>query len=60
MALYVGIDLHANDSVVVVLDEQDRVVYQKRVANSLERILQQLAPYHASIAGVVVESTVNW
>jgi hypothetical protein len=26
MALYVGIDLHANNSVVVVLDEQDRVV----------------------------------
>jgi transposase len=60
MALYVGIDLHANNSVVVVLDEQDRVVYQKRVANSLEHILAQLAPYHASIAGVVVESTFNW
>jgi transposase len=60
MALYVGIDLHANNSVVVVLDEQDRVVYQKRVSNSLEHIREQLAPYHAAIAGVVVESTFNW
>ena len=44
MTLYGGIDLHANNSVVVLLDEQDRVVYQKRLSNSLEQILQQLAP----------------
>jgi transposase len=60
MALYVGIDLHANNSVVVVLDEQDRVVYQKRLPNSLAHILQQLSPYQASIQGLVVESTYNW
>ncbi len=29
--LYGGIDLHANNSVVVVLDEQDQVVYRKRL-----------------------------
>jgi transposase len=60
MALDVGIDLHANNSVVVVLDDQDRVVSQKRVSNALEQILHQLGPYHASIEGVVVESTYNW
>jgi transposase len=60
MTLYGEIDLHANNSVVVLLDEQDRVVYQKRLSNSLEKILQQLAPYQASIKGVVVESTCNW
>jgi transposase len=60
MALYGGIDLHANNSVVVLLDDQDRVVYQKRLSNCLEQILQQLAPYEASIQGVVVESTFNW
>ena len=31
MKLYAGIDLHANNSVVVVIDEADRVVYQKRL-----------------------------
>jgi transposase len=60
MELYGGIDLHANNNVVVLLDEQDQVVYQKRLSNSLEQILQQLAPYQASIQGLVVESTFNW
>lgn len=60
MKLYGGIDLHANNSVVVLLDDEDQVVYQKRLPNSLEHILQQLAPYHASIQGLVVESTYNW
>ena len=31
MPLYGGIDLHANNSVVVVLNEQDEVIYQKRL-----------------------------
>ena len=35
MKLYAGIDLHANNSVVVVIDEEDRVLYQKRLRNEL-------------------------
>jgi transposase len=60
MALYGGIDLHANNSVVVVIDEQDRVVYQKRLRNELPEILSALAPYQATLQGIVVESTYNW
>jgi transposase len=60
MTLYAGIDLHANNSVVVVINEQDQVVYQQRFANHLPTILEQLAPYYAEIKGVVVESTYNW
>jgi transposase len=60
MALYGGIDLHANNRVVVLLDELERVVDQKRLPNALERILEPLAPYRAAIRGVVVESTYNW
>ena len=33
MELYAGIDLHSNNSVVTVLDEQDRTVYAKRLPN---------------------------
>ncbi|MBA3613914.1 MAG: hypothetical protein H0W49_13600 [Nitrospirales bacterium] len=55
--LYGGIDLHANNSVVVVLDDEDQVRYQKRLPNKLETILQQLAPFQAELQGVVVEST---
>ena len=40
-----GIDLHANNSVVVVLDEEDQVVYQKRLPNELAQILPQLASF---------------
>ena len=39
MPLYGGIDRHANNSVVVLLNEQDQVVYQKRLLNHLPMIL---------------------
>jgi hypothetical protein len=60
MALYGGIDLHANNSVIVLLNEQDKVIYRKRLSNDLPTILEQLAPYHTEIQGLVVESTYNW
>ena len=34
-----GIDLHSNNSVVVISEETDRIVYQKRLPNNLEQIL---------------------
>src|SRR5262252_3834619 len=60
MPLYGGIDLHANNSVIVLLNEQDEVIYRKRLSNNLSAILEQLAPYHAEMKGLVVESTYNW
>jgi transposase len=60
MPLYGGIDLHANNSVVVLLNEQDQVIYQRRLSNYLPEILAPLAPYQADIQGIVVESTYNW
>ena len=60
MPLYGGIDLHANNSVVVLLTQQDQVIYQRRLANHLPTILEPLALYQADITGVVVESTYNW
>ena len=33
MKLYGGIDLHSNNSVVALLDEDERLVYRKRLAN---------------------------
>lgn len=57
---YSGIDLHSNNSVVTVTDEEDRVVAEKRLPNDLTRILGFLEPWHGELAGVVVESTFNW
>jgi transposase len=60
MPLYSAIDLHGNNNVTLVLDEQDQVVYQKRLTNHLPLILEKLAPFQAQLQGVVVESTFNW
>src|SRR5713226_5534861 len=60
MPLYGGIDLHANNSVIVLLNEQDEVIYQKRLPNDLTTIIGQLDPYHTEMKGLVVESTYNW
>jgi transposase len=60
MPLYGGIDLHANNSVVVLLNAQDQVIYQKRLPNDLPTILAALAPHPGEIEGFVVESTYNW
>lgn len=60
MKLYAGIDLHSNNSYVVVSDENDKCLYHKRLGNDLSIILQALLPYRDSIKGVVVESTYNW
>ena len=60
MKKFSGIDLHSNNSVVVVSDEEDRIVYQERLPNDLKVILKALAPYREELVGVVVESTYNW
>jgi transposase len=60
MRLYCGIDLHSNNCYVVVLDELDRVVYQRRLRNDLGRILQELAGFRGQLVGIAVESTFNW
>jgi hypothetical protein len=33
MSLYGGIDLHANNSVVVLLNEQDQMIYHQRLGD---------------------------
>ena len=60
MELYGGIDLHSNNCVVTVLDEQDRTVYAKRLANDLGTVLAALRGCAGTMRGVAVESTYNW
>jgi transposase len=57
---YCGIDLHSNNSVVVVTDEEDRSVLQKRLPNDLGQIRAALELFREELVGVVVESTYNW
>lgn len=60
MSLYCGIDLHSNNQVVVVLDEEDHTVLERRLPNRLEVVLGELEPFGEELAGVAVESTYNW
>jgi hypothetical protein len=57
---YSGIDLPSNNSVaVVVTDEQDLELEEKRVANHLAVIVKLLEPHREDLAAVVVESIIN-
>ncbi|OGB25600.1 MAG: hypothetical protein A3I66_13455 [Burkholderiales bacterium RIFCSPLOWO2_02_FULL_57_36] len=58
--LFCGIDLHSNNSFLVISDEHDKVLYSKRHPNNLEEICAVLSPYKTNLFGVVVESTFNW
>ncbi len=60
MKLYGGIDLHSNNSVVALSDEEDHVVYRKRRPNEAAGVLEALEPYREAVEGLVVESTYNW
>ncbi len=60
MALYCGMDLHADNTYVVVLDDHDQCLFDKRLPNRLDEILRRLDPFRAELAGVAVESTFNW
>ncbi|SDW10019.1 hypothetical protein SAMN05421882_10031, partial [Nitrosomonas communis] len=55
MQHYCGIDLHSNNHVVVVIDEEDKRVFEKRLSNDLSLTLQALSPYQESLQGIAVE-----
>jgi len=60
MTLYCGIDLHSNNHVVVVIDDNDKRVFERRVPNDLAVTLEVLQPFQAELEAVAVESTFNW
>jgi transposase len=60
MKLYAAFDLHANNNFHAVMDQDGRRVFQKKLPNDLEVILDVLKPRQSEMVGVVVESTYNW
>jgi len=58
--LYCGVDLHSNNAMYVVTDEQDKQLLRQRLPNELPAVLKTLAPYRARLKVVAVESTYNW
>jgi transposase len=45
---------------VVVIDDRDRRLLERRVPNDLDATLNALAPFKADLLAVAVESTYNW
>jgi len=60
MRLYCGIDLHAKNSYLAIVDEQRKRIFKRNVTNDRKLILTLLDPYRSELQGVVVESTFNW
>ena len=60
MTLYCAIDLHSTNNVAVVIDDNDKVIVQKRLPNDLNSVIQLLSPYKETLKCVAVESTFNW
>lgn len=60
MKLYGAIDLHSTNNVTVVIDEEDDIVYEKRLPNDINLILKEISVYQSRLEGMVVESTYNW
>jgi transposase len=60
MPLYCGIDLHAKNSYLAIIDEQRKRIFKRNVTNDRKLILALLDPYRSELQGVVVESTFNW
>lgn len=60
MKLYAGIDLHANNNYLAIIDDKDTRVYKRKLPNQPDVILAELEPFRKDISGIVVESTFNW
>jgi len=53
------IDLHSNNSVIVILDEADNMIYHKKMDNNIDAILHALKPFAHAMRAIAVESTFN-
>ena len=58
--LYAGSDLHGNNNLVGIVDEQGKRIFRQRLPNESQVILEVLEPYKEEIVGIAVESTYNW
>lgn len=58
--LFCAFDLHANNNFLAIIDEGDSRIYERRLPNSTDVVLAELAPFKREVQGIVVESTFNW
>jgi len=57
MELYAGLYLHSRNTYIGIMDKAFNCVFEKRVPNHLEHILQTRVPFQDQIKGFVVVKT---
>jgi transposase len=57
---YGGIDLHANQNTIGIINERGERLYKRSIANDLIAVRGVLDPFRSELQGIVVESTYNW
>lgn len=60
MTLNCGMDLHGKNVLCSLIDEDDKVVAERKTTTTLSDVLRFLEPYQSHIKGIAVESTYNW
>lgn len=60
MLLFGGIDVHSNNAVTVIIDQNKKWIFKRRFKNDLSVILPALEKYREFLVGIVIESTYNW
>ena len=58
--LYIGIDLHSNNSHLGIIDQKDKRIYHKKLPNQKDVILSEIEPFREEVASITIESTYNW
>ena len=49
MRYFAGCDLHSNNTVVGILDEEGKKIHKKRIPIDLDNILNELKPFKAKM-----------
>ncbi len=57
--LYGAIDLHSNNNYSVISDQEDQVLCERRLGNSLEEVDAFFRPFRSELNALVLESTYN-
>ena len=60
MKLYCGADLHSNDGVYAIINDESKRIFKKRIENNLEKVLETLDPFKKDLESTAVESTYSW
>lgn len=60
MKLYAGMDLHSNNILLSILNEEEKEIFCEKLPLDKETIINKLSRFKDDLEGIVVESTFNW